>query len=55
VTWSGVASGSRGQRLGHLADEVHQFGQGGTPDCERPQRAALDQFHDKVRLALVLV
>ena len=45
----------RGQRLGHLADEVHQLGQGGMPGGERPQRPALDQFHDEVRLALVLV
>ena len=45
----------RGQRLGHLADEVHQLGQGGTPGGERPQRLALDQLHDEEGLALVLV
>ena len=45
----------RGQRLGHLADEVHQLGQGGTPGRERPQRLPLDQLHDEEGLALVLV
>ena len=31
----------RGQRLGHLADEVGQRGQGGTPGGETPQRLPL--------------
>ena len=44
----------RGQRLGHLADELHQRGQGGTPGRETPQRLPLDQLHDEEGLALVL-
>jgi hypothetical protein len=45
----------RGQRLGHLADEVHERGQGEPPPPrEPPQCLALDQLHDEEGLAFVL-